>query len=229
MFAKKAIFGYVILSLVLIIVAVVWTYINSFQYLTLKTDNVQDYKYLKLYEAITVDGLPTKNSEPIDYSESEQIKLKKGSYIAEMKKDGYEVEARTISLADSPQVIVLNPRTFTAERLQQILNQEKGNIYNSLTSRYPDIFNLYTVQKEKIYLNGAWYAAVLLFKDKSSLSRDSVRVVVKKEGGQWIVATKPYPSLSAVEYPGIPVNVLKDINTLEPSIEEIELPRGTVD
>lgn len=91
------------------------------------------------------------------------------------------------------------------------MRQEKDAIYQAITSKYPEIFTLYEIDHEALYDNGDWYGARLSFKDDTSLQRDSVRLVVKREG-EWKMQGAPRITISKVDYPGAPTRLLEDIN-----------------
>lgn len=106
------------------------------------------------------------------------------------------------------------PKTTPKIDLQSTLDSEMDTIRGVLLARYPVINNDYTITKSKLYDEGQWFGCLLVYKGSDTLNRDTLRAVLQKKNGVWILkTTPPEPILSAKKYPDVPKSILKDINT----------------
>lgn len=105
--------------------------------------------------------------------------------------------------------------------LKKELHAEQPTIIEVLTTAYPKIATDYIIAEGKLYGEGEWYGTTLTYKGKDSLNRDTLRVLMQKKQGVWIVRTMPPQMLlSTVEYPDVPKSVLESIN------QPVSLPPG---
>lgn len=97
--------------------------------------------------------------------------------------------------------------------LSQQLTIEKPTINGVLVAAYPKIATDYTIVNEQLYDQGQWYGAVLTYKGTDTANRDSLRVLMQKKEGLWVVrTTPPQIILSAQAYPDVPKSILQSIN-----------------
>lgn len=107
---------------------------------------------------------------------------------------------------------VVDP-TYSREVLNTELNLQQTTIHNTIKQTYSLIDQNYTIQQGKLYNHGQWYITTLT--DKRATNRnpfDTYRIVALNENGTWQTVTKPELVLSAIDYPGIPKNILTAIN-----------------
>lgn len=107
---------------------------------------------------------------------------------------------------------VVDP-TYSREVLNTELNLQQTAIHNTIKQTYSLIDQNYTIQQGKLYNHGQWYITTLT--DKRATNRnpfDTYRIVALNENGVWQTVTKPELVLSAIDYPGIPKNILTAIN-----------------
>lgn len=103
--------------------------------------------------------------------------------------------------------------------LGEQLKKEQKTILGVLTAKYPKIKTEYVINQGKLYDQGQWYGTTLTYRGKDTMNRDTLRVLMQKKDGIWVVrTTPPAPLLSTIEYPDVPKSVLHAIN------EPISLP-----
>jgi len=101
------------------------------------------------------------------------------------------------------------------------LQTERPTIIEVLTTAYPKIKTSYIISEGQLYDKGEWYGTTLTYKGKDSLNRDTLRVLMQKKQGVWVLrTTPPQILLSTVEYPDVPKSVLVSIN------QPVSLPAG---
>lgn len=217
----KLILGYVAISLVLIGLGFGWLYINSFQDLTLVAPAART-RYITLYYA-TEDGTG-KAGRVENVVINQPMRLKKGRYVAEYVQSGYKKVTRQIDLSDQPSQVSFTYDRTEAE-LQAILEANRSRIYQAIRTSYPDLLDQFNITQEGVYDNGTWYGAVLRWRgDIHSDKRDSLRIVLHQQSGEWRIAAKPYLTISQTEYPGIPMAVLTAINVINARTSEPSQP-----
>lgn len=101
----------------------------------------------------------------------------------------------------------------SAVELEVKLSQEQSQIHAVLFTAVPQVQENYTLEREKLYLSGEWYGAILQYKGSDVNSRDTLRVVMQKRNEKWILRTVP-PTilLNAIDLPDVPLSVLNDVN-----------------
>lgn len=204
---KKIIVAAIATPLLLISLALAYNYINSFAYITVSSSISGK---ISLYEAGFMDGASYKSSAPpVTIIEDEPLRVKKGGYIVEYKNDGYTTIEQPVELTEDQTIQLLPVKSVAV--LSGTLEQEKDALHREITAKYPDILTLYTIDHEALYDNGEWYGARLSYKDDVSLQRDSIRLILRKEGS-WKLQGAPYLTLSKVDYPDAPTLLLEDIN-----------------
>lgn len=93
------------------------------------------------------------------------------------------------------------------------LETEGATIRGVLFEAYPKAKTDYTIKNEKLYGDGLWYGAQLLYKGKDKGNRDTLRVLAQKKDGVWVLRTTPPELLlSTKKYPDAPRDALVDIN-----------------
>lgn len=94
------------------------------------------------------------------------------------------------------------------------LADQLSTITTVITSVYPKVASDYTVVKPKLYEQGEWFGAILQYKGQDTANRDTLRVLVQKKNGVWVLRTTPPEMLlSAKKYADVPKSVLKAINS----------------
>lgn len=106
-----------------------------------------------------------------------------------------------------------NTPTPSSTPVKKTFEQERETILAALATKYPDLTKDYTISKGKFYKDGALYGTTLTYKGSDTMNRDTLRVLMQKKDGVWILrTTPPEPLLSKQNYSDIPVEVLRDIN-----------------
>lgn len=105
--------------------------------------------------------------------------------------------------------------------LNKLLDSERATIIGVLTAAYPNIEKNYTVADGKLYEKGEWYGTTLTYHGKDTLNRDTLRILMQKKHGVWVLrTTPPQILLSTVEFTDVPKSVLDSIN------QPVSLPAG---
>lgn len=106
---------------------------------------------------------------------------------------------------------------YTDAYLEFALQPELAAINDAIKRSYPLAGDKYTIHKGRLYQQGQWYATTLT--DKRSTPKnpyDIYRIVLLKENGAWQPMTKPELVVSSIEYPGLPMAMLRTLNQLDP-------------
>lgn len=104
------------------------------------------------------------------------------------------------------------PLPSTSE-LAQILSKEQPAITTSMQAKFPKLQKNYTIERAKLYHRGEWYGAILQYKGTEPTKRDTLRIVMQKKKGEWIVRTNPPQLLvNKIDIPEAPQSMLNDIN-----------------
>lgn len=214
---RKQIMSLVGIFILLIIGVVVWQYINSFQDVTFKFDSHE------ATNAVLYDGTSGTDPSTIAPSDTKVIqkivpekkyRLRKGNYFVQFSGHDISQQMKGFIIADTASTQSFT-FSYTASYLASQLAAQKSTIEKVITAKYPQIPNLYNFSSEALYEKGEWYAAALVYKGSDSLSRDTLRIIAHKVGGSWQVASKPQIVISSIDNPGIPMDVINAINTID--------------
>lgn len=97
--------------------------------------------------------------------------------------------------------------------LSKLLQSEEPAILTVINQKYPNLAAQYSVNKGRLYGDGTWYGTTLNYQGQDTMNRDTLRVLVQKVSGAWIVRTTPPEIiLSKAKYPDVPIEILKTIN-----------------
>lgn len=190
-------------------------YLNSVQKVTV-TFNTTDVKKLELYKGFDTRNVIEISGDVIQTIESgKEYTLSRGLYALKPTGDNIKTDLISLRVGDTPvkQNIDIG---YTAAHLQTVLKSEDSAIQAAITKADPRMTSLYKVAAGSLYHHGEWYGAVLVYAGTDSLSRDTLRFVMKKEGNDWkLVTTPPQLSLSSKTYKDIPVEVIKAVNAID--------------
>lgn len=101
----------------------------------------------------------------------------------------------------------------TRQQLEQKLTVELPVITSVLTHAYPKIATDYTMSKGQLFDEGEWYGTTLNYRGNDTLNRDTLRVLMQKKNGVWMIrTTPPQILLSTEQFPDVPREVLQTIN-----------------
>jgi hypothetical protein len=145
-------------------------------------------------------------------SSGQTIKLRedRGYAINYKGNDGYESGSIPFDASKSRKISI-DPY-YSENRLRTMLGDEVASLHQTIQNNYSNI-NLYQIQPGKLYHFGDWYGTTLRYAGQDPLNSDTLRVVLHKESGVWIIKTDPPNiSLSKYAYPDIPKDVLSDLN-----------------
>ena len=151
------------------------------------------------------------SSEVTTMEDTTTLTLDNGAYYYVPSGAKLAGDATTFDITNDTTFIV-DP-TYNLEALNTELEIQQTAIHNAIKQTYSLIGQNYTIQQGKLYNHGQWYITTLT--DKRSSNRnpfDTYRIVALNENGVWRTMTKPELVLSAIDYPGIPKNILTAIN-----------------
>lgn len=206
-----------IIGIALIAIISIWVtinYLNSQQKVTITFDTANVSK-LELYKAYNTRNVVETNGNSLQTIESgKTYTLQKGLYA--LKPAGEHIKTNLIQLdVKDKEVKQTIDISYTDTYLSELLIKENASIQKAINTANPRITQLYNVTQGHLYHYGEWYGAVLAYTGTDSLSRDTLRFVMKKEGDTWkMISTIPEISLSAKKYKDVPIEVLKAINLI---------------
>lgn len=185
-------------------------------WLSLKTltVNFSGVSSVEIYSASSLEsGKPASPIAKID-SSGQSKKLRPGEYkISYAGNKDYQSGFMPV-VVDQNKSITISPG-FSDARLNKILAIERPAIIQAIKADHPEVSNLYEIQPGKLYENGEWYGTVLVYRGNDQFNSDSLRAVLKKESGKWVVKSEPfYIYLSRYSYPDIPLEILKSVNAM---------------
>ena len=199
--ARNIILSLAALAAVGVGIWLLWSYILSFQTVTFHFDRQLGY--------IELSGNNQPNYYPAD---NQPVKLKKGTY---------QVRSVGTRLAADPHMQTIDNSTsnvtvefsYSHSYLETLYQGEQQAIETALTAAYPAVATDYTPKHGTLYHRGEIYGAILIARDQSGDNADTLRVLMEKKDGNWIMRSKPpVPVLSAPLYPSISRDILADIN-----------------
>lgn len=121
--------------------------------------------------------------------------------------------AVTVSPTASPSKSPSPSPKPTADQLEKLRDTELPTIKTVITTAYPLVATDYIINKGALFDEGQWYGTTLSYHGKDTLNRDTLRVLLQKKDGVWILRTKPpVPLLSTEAFPDVPKDILKAIN-----------------
>ena len=96
---------------------------------------------------------------------------------------------------------------------KKTFEQERETIIAALATRYPEITTDYTINKGKLYKDGEWFGTTLTYKGSDTMNRDTLRLLMQKKDGLWVLrTTPPEPLLSKHSYSDAPIEILRELN-----------------
>ena len=137
----------------------------------------------------------------------QKIRLKPDSYIVKYSGSVDSRDEYTTIKVDKAMKITTPKLSYTQTKLDQLLPTEKPAIQNAISSSYK--VPGYTINDYKIYQQGDWSSARLIYKDAS---RDNLRVILNKVNGKWQILAGPMFIVSILDNPSIPQEVIRTAN-----------------
>ncbi|OGL22519.1 hypothetical protein A2707_04310 [Candidatus Saccharibacteria bacterium RIFCSPHIGHO2_01_FULL_45_15] len=111
----------------------------------------------------------------------------------------------------------VNEQALTAAELSTLLEVELPAITSVFTQTFPAASELYTIDQGRLYKQGQWYGTTLTYKGSDEANRDTLRVLMQKKDGAWIVRTNPPQLLLSTKDLGdVPVDVIQSLNQPAP-------------
>lgn len=214
---KKIIFLAILAVILLVGLSIVRQYRNSFQKVTVNINNSSSDVQVDLYKRAAIEGAPQKTGEELrTITGGETFKLKKGMYVLVPKGEQLDPTPVRLTVDNTPLTLTLDI-PYTQAYLQQLQTSELPAIEATILAKYPSINADYTINQGVLYHRGEWYGTTISNKigPKDNRFGDTLRVVLVKKNGQWVLlSTPPEIILNAPYYPEVPVDLLRIINNL---------------
>ena len=207
----KRILLFILLLIIIASAFMVVRYFMSLRYVTVNFDNTSK---VEIYKSKTLDSGKAIEPYKTVLTSGEEIKIPKGNYTAYYKgSKGYDSKYIDFSF-DDDYTLDIKP-ALSDDALVALLNNELPQINKAILSKYPSVNSVYKIQKGKLFENGTYYGTTLVNTGDDYFNNDTLRIILKKSGPQWMVITDP-PAiyLNKFDYPNIPKSVLSDVNSL---------------
>lgn len=209
-------------GLVLLILA--WLGVRHFLALGTLVVNYENINSISIYGVDGLDSHGDADEKPVKTigRSGEEISLEKGSYILQYDAaDNYQDHFVAIELNEKRQTVNISPE-HSQEYFDKILDSEIDSIDKVIQEKYPKTKSLYEIQRGSLYKDGEWYGTTLLYKGgirgDNFLKTDTLRIILKKENGQWAIKTNPPNILfNKYAYPDVPEDILRSVNNLSPT------------
>jgi hypothetical protein len=201
------------------------------------------WNYFVIQKAVTLEPSPgttisignqkgsslSLNQPIISATATKKVRLQPGPYVVEFSgsKD-YMSVIKSIEINNS--MIIKTPILYyTDSKLNQLLNSERPTIQAALFSSFNSAG--YSVVSDQLFENGEWYGAQLIPQGwynpnvpsdytprpiNINNTKDMLRVIMKKENGQWKPVAGPSVVFFIGDYPNIPQTVIRGTNKLGP-------------
>jgi len=150
---------------------------------------------------------------------SGEISLQEGEYYAVPEGERLATDKITFTIEKSDKAITVNP-PYEREYLDEAVKRELPAIDAAITAKYPSLISGYTLKSGTLYGRGEWFGGLLAPKVPSPRSlKDPYRIVLHKKDGSWEVIRRPEYVLTSSRYNEVPVEILRQINTLTESLD----------
>ena len=169
---------------------------------------------------IEIDDVTTyeKPQDPLaTFDHSKTISLKKGTYLAVSRPDkDYQKINQVFQVKKSGNKLIIEAAYSKSKLARELAAQEQA-IRQAVESEITGL-DTYYFYKYEAYLDATWAGVILAPKDYQNMpinKRDFLRVVLKKDGGDWRAQTKPEIVLGVPSYPDVPRSILDEINQIQ--------------
>ena len=192
---------FLIIVFILLIIILIF-YINSFS-------NVHIVKQKQIDK---ISLRKSDSDETIEISRTTDLRIKKGDYIVITTGENLETLQKDYNVEKNNEVLKPDFQ-FNSEYLDKEYKKEKEEIFSKILEKYPNLPELYEFKNDKLYSKGDIFASNLEYKNKKDDNKDTLKILLKKEKGEWQILSKPPQiSLSKLDYKNIDSRILKDIN-----------------
>lgn len=151
------------------------------------------------------------------FNSSKVLSLQAGKYCINPSGDNIDSSSICFEVKNKPMTIKVDP-SYSEEYLSTILTNELPTLSSLINTTYAPIIGGYDIDSGKLYSKGEWYATTLTEKVAPSDRGDIYRLIAHKENGTWKITAFPQITISRLDYPGIPVNIIRDVNKIKATI-----------
>ncbi len=201
---KKAIIIIIAAVIAVGLVASFAMYLLSFHTVTFTLDKAD--ASLAIYRA---DDKDKKNKLADSTASSRSLRLQEGEYLAVITNKEYDASSTNFTVGKSDSSVAVNV-AFSREYLDVIVDQELPLINIAIKAAFPQQITSFSLEKGQLYDEGQWYTTTFI---QNTASPDEIgdvyHLVAKKEDGKWKVVGKPTLVLTQVEFPDVPLDILK--------------------
>ncbi len=200
---NKIVLSIIIFTLSIAIISFIF-YMNKFTDITLSYKD--KFGNVKIVNIETGKSILIKNNQ--------EIRVEKGEYSIDPQSDEVVYNGENIKIDGSQSNFSID-LSYSKDKLASLLNSEKTAIESSMVAKFPNIFNLYTIENGSLYGEGNIYGANLIYNNPTAEFRDTLKIVLHKKDNKWeIITNPPQQLLSKEEYPDIDKSILSEINRL---------------
>lgn len=143
--------------------------------------------------------------------QSDSVYLKKDSYCVVSISDKYSKEPECFFVNKEDLSINIDP-DYSDSYLKEKLTSELPIIKSVIREKYGLLLDRFIIDDGRLFKKGEWYATVLDEVLSPGLIGDKYRIILNYKDDVWQVAAYPQLSLSTLDYPDIPFNILSDTN-----------------
>ncbi len=213
-----------LVALMFSILLAVGAFMGVRYFLSLKTLVVsfENISSVSIYKTKDLDDGNAKEPLKKIVDSGQDVTLPRGNYTLQYEASkNYQSGFKQVELVEKNQSINLSPE-YSDDYLNEVLDGELGSIKKAIINKYPKVKSLYSIQQGRLYGKGEWYGTALVYKGSflgaDMFKSDTLRIVLKKENNKWVVATNPPDIiLTSISYPDIPVDILRNTNSLPSS------------
>lgn len=163
----------------------------------------------KVYLSTDVD----RRNAIVNVTNKTSVKLRDGYYCVVVNDSKYEPSSPCFMIYQSDLSFMLKI-DYSKDYLKTLLKTEQKAISDTIKTKYASIIDEYIVCDGVLYGTGTLYGGVLYRKPSSSSeNKDVYRFILKKDLG-WSIIQKPVIILDKYTFFDIPINVLKEVNSL---------------
>lgn len=152
------------------------------------------------------DGTTTevKNNTP--------LLLKKGEYTVRVTSQNGELDEKNIPITVTNDMTVPIDTSYSASYRSNILQSHRKSIDSAIEKTYPELSRYYILRKSALLSNRLdWHIANYTHKDGRLGDNDTYTIILKKEGDEWKIASRPQIVHTIFNTKDIPKDILSEI------------------
>lgn len=147
--------------------------------------------------------------------------LQSETYVVSVSGEGINSYNQIIYPSKDKSTTVRLQISLTKSKLDDLLQKEKDFITQHSQEQLQEWLTTYKIDDKSttIVSDGSWAVVKLLYAGKERLRRDSLFIILQKQGHYWKLITKPSIAVSKLDYPTIPDAVILEASPSEPPVK----------